>query len=293
MKYWSSNNISSGTISAIISALLFGVCVPFAKLLEQNIPCAALGGFLYLGAGVGLFITILFKKNKKGLNLTIKELPYIAGMVILDISAIVLLMFGILYTTGSNASLLGNLELAATSLIACLLFKEKISKKLWFSIFIIITACMILSFEGKNSIVFNYGSILVILSAIFWGLENNFTKKLSIKDTRQITVIKGVFSGVGGLVIAHIIRETMPEIKYIFLALLLGFISYGVSVSLYIYAQRYIGAAKTATYFALAPFFGVLFSLFILKEIPNIQFYIALLLMLTGTILVIRDSKNS
>ncbi len=280
-------------MSALASAMLFALCVPFAKLIENNIPSVMMGALLYLGAGFGLLVTAIFKHFNSGLSLTKKEIPYSICMVILDIGAIIFLMFGISKTTGANASLLGNFELAATMMFAFLIFKESISKKLFFAIILITLASIILVFEGNGSFIFNIGSIFVLLSCICWGLENNFTRLLSIKDTRQITIIKGVFSGLGGLIIALIMGEVFPSIKWMLLTMLLGFFSYGISVCFYIYAQRYLGASKTGAIYSLAPYFGVVFSLIILNEKPLLRFYTALIIMIIATLLVIRDTKNS
>lgn len=281
------------SMSALLSAVLFALCVPFSKLLSSDVSSVLMGALLYLGAGLGLLITYPFKKSKIELNLTKKELPYIIAMVLLDILAVILLMTALTKTTGANASLLGNFELAATALFAYLIFKEAVSKRLFFAIILITIASIILSFEGFSGFAFNFGSILVLLSCVCWGFENNCTRKLSIKDTRQITIIKGCFSGFGGLIIAFLTGAELPEIKWIILALLLGFVSYGISVSLYIYAQRFLGAAKTGVFYSIAPFFGVLFSLIILSEKPLLQFYIALIIMILAAVLVIKDAHNS
>lgn len=291
MKLLSPNK--TACLCAFLSAILFAVCVPFAKLLGLHVSSAIMGGLLYLGAGLGLLITFVLKGSKPDLYLTKKEFPYIFAMVLLDISAILFLMFGISKTTGANASLLGNFELVATSLAALLIFKEAISKRLFSAILLITLAGIILTFEGSGSFVFNIGSVLVLLSYACWGFENNCTRMLSKKDIRQITIIKGCFSGFGGLLTAFLIGETLPEIKWIFLTLILGFLSYGISVSLYIYAQRFLGAAKTGAIFSGAPFFGVLFSLLLLGEKPLLQFYIALVIMIIASVLVIRDTHNS
>lgn len=293
MKFLNLNKNILAYMSALFSSFLFALCVPFAKLLSKHITPAATGGLLYLGAGLGILITFVLKQGKPDLSLTKKEIPYSVAMVLLDISAILLLMFGISKTTGANASLLGNFELVATSLVAFLIFKETVSKKLIWAILLITLASIILTFEGTESFVFNVGSVLVLLACVCWGFENNCTKMLSIKDTRQITIIKGCFSGLGGLIIAFLIGETLPEIKWIILTLILGLASYGVSVNLYIYAQRFLGAAKTGVIFSSAPFLGVIFSLILLGEKPLLQFYIALFIMIIASILVIKDAHNS
>ena len=286
-------NKTIAVLSAILSAIMFAICVPCAKLSGNYVQPVIMGGLLYLGAGLGLLVTMIIKKSTPELSLTRKELPYATCMVFLDISAIILLMAGISKTTGANASLLGNFELAATLLAAYFIFKETISKKLFTAIILITIACIILTFEGRGSFIFNIGSVLVLLSAVCWGLENNFTRQLSIKDTRQITIIKGICSGIGSIIIAFIAGEKLPQLNWLFLTLLLGFISYGLSVSLYIYAQRFLGASKTGAYFSTAPFFGVVFCLLILGERPMPQFYLALLIMILGSFLVVCDTKNS
>ena len=287
------NKTTIAVLSAFLSAILYAVCIPFAKILGNYVPSVVMGGLLYLGAGLGLLITTFVKQGSPELALTKKDIPYMSGVVFLDIAAILLLMFGLANTTGANAALLGNFELAATTIAAFFVFKEFVSKRLVWAIILITVASIILSFEGEGSFVLNIGSISVLLACICWGVENNCTRMLSIRDTRQITLIKGCFSGLGGLIIAFLAGETLPAIKWVILVLLLGFISYGVSVTLYIYAQRFLGAAKTASCYSAAPFFGVLFSLLILGERPQMSFYIAFLVMVTATILVIRDTQNS
>ena len=287
------NKTTIAVLSAFLSAILYAVCIPFAKILGNYVPSVVMGGLLYLGAGLGLLITTFVKQGSPELALTKKDIPYMSGVVFLDIAAILLLMFGLANTTGANAALLGNFELAATTIAAFFVFKEFVSKRLVWAIILITVASIILSFEGEGSFVLNIGSISVLLACICWGVENNCTRMLSIRDTRQITLIKGCFSGLGGLIRPLLAGETLPAIKWVILVLLLGFISYGVSVTLYIYAQRFLGATKTASCYSAAPFFGVLFSLLILGERPEMSFYVAFLVMVVATILVIRDTQNS
>lgn len=292
MKLFIKNKTNIAMAAVFLSAVFYAVCIPIAKLLTPHISSVTLGGLLYLGAGLGLAVMRIFvKSNAK--PLTKKEMPYMSAVVALDISAIILLMLGISKTSGANASLLENFELVSTSIFAYFIFKEKVSKKLLTAILFITIASTILTFEGRGSFDFNIGSLFVILAYLCWGLENNCTRMLSTKSTKQITEIKGLCSGCGSLIIAFIMQEHVPAWNYILWALALGFISYGLSVTLFIYAQRYLGAVKTAAYYSIAPFAGIIFSLLILGEVPPSQFYIALIIMILGTYLVIRDTKHS
>ena len=284
------------TCFAILAALLYAINIPMSKLLLNYVDATMMASFLYLGAGIGLFIygVVLKKinKNKKVDKLTKKELPYTIAMVVLDIIAPILLMFGITMTNSANVSLLNNFEIVATSLIALFIFREVISKRLWFAIVLVVIATIILSFEGTSAFVFNKGSLLVLGACICWGFENNCTKMISNKSSVEIVTIKGIFSGLGSLIVALLIGETIPSIMFIFLVLLLGFVSYGLSINLYIKAQSVIGAAKTSAYYSVSPFCGVLFSLILLGEVPGIQFYIALFIMIISTIIMVKDTFN-
>ena len=123
-------------------------------------------------------------------------------MVVLDIAAPILLMLGITMSNAANVSLLNNFEIVATSLIAFFVFKEALSKRLVLAIALVTAASIALSFEGHGSFQFNAGSLLVLGAACCWGLENNCTRMLSSKSSVQITTIKGIFSGLGSLMVA-------------------------------------------------------------------------------------------
>lgn len=284
------------TFFALLAAVLYAISSPFSKLLLNKIPEVMMAAFLYLGAGTGIFIAGFIRrltgKKEKEQPLTRKELPFTVGMVVLDIAAPIFLMIGLTMTTAANASLLNNFEIVATSVIALVIFKEAISKRLRLAIAFVTGSSIILSFEDMSSLSFSYGSIFVILACVCWGFENNCTRMLSSKNPLEIVVIKGFGSGLGSLAIALALGEEIPNILYIVCALLLGFVAYGLSIYFYIYAQRDLGAAKTSTYYAVAPFVGAGLSLLIFRELPSISFIIALVIMMIGTFLASSDTKK-
>ena len=278
-----------------MAAAFYAINTPLSKLLLDNVPATFMAAFLYLGAGAGVGIMYLFHwhKEDRAECLTKKDLPYTIGMIVLDILAPIFLMLGIKYGTAANASLLGNFEIVATTLIACLAFKEAVSKRLWAAIGMITLSSILLSFEGAGSFQFSYGSVLVILATACWGLENNCTRGISDKSTYEIVLLKGIFSGGGAFVIALISGEKIPEIRYILPAMLLGFVAYGLSIFLYIRAQRDLGAAKTSAYYAVAPFVGALLSFAILGEKLTGIYFAALIIMIAGTVFVVKDTISA
>ena len=279
------------TAYAILAAALYAINIPLSKLLLTKVEPTMMAAFLYLGAGVGLFFYgLVTGQQKKQESLTKKQLPYVIGMVVLDIAAPILLMLGLERTNAANASLLNNFEIVATSLIAFFLFREALSKRLTIAIGLVTVASIALSFEGMDSFRFNAGSALVLGAACCWGLENNCTRMLSNCSSVQITTIKGVFSGLGSLVIALILRERFPGIWWILAVLVLGFVAYGLSIHFYIRAQKDLGAAKTSAYYSIAPFLGVIFGILLLSERPGLGFYVGLLVMVAATVLLVKDT---
>ena len=279
-------------ILALLAAIFYAINTPFSKVLLNKIPPTFMASFLYLGAGIGVGIMYLFrsKNEDKYERLNKIAFPYTIGMIILDIAAPVFLMIGINIGSASNASLLGNFEIVATTLIALLIFKEKVTSKLWVAIGFITVSSIVLSIEGAVSFQFSLGSLFVILATCCWGLENNCTRKISDKSTYEIVLLKGFFSGGCAFIVALILGERIPEIKYIIIALLLGFVAYGLSIFMYIKAQRDLGAAKTSAYYAVAPFVGTFLAFIVNGEKLTLTYFIGLVFMIIGSMFIVYDT---
>ena len=277
---------------AFLAAVFYAINVPISKVLLQHVGPTTMAALLYLGAGIGIGIMSLFNKKdrEKAESLTKAELPYIVGMIVLDIAAPIFLMLGISYGSSANASLLGNFEIVATTVIALILFKEAVTKRLWLAIGLITLSSILLSFEGTDSFHFSYGSLLVIMATVCWGLENNCTRELSSKSTYQIVMLKGLCSGLGALVISLIKKESFPGFGYIAIALALGFVAYGLSIFMYVRAQNVLGAAKTSAYYAVNPLIGALLAFVFLSESLSWMYVIALIVMVIGSALVVVDT---
>jgi drug/metabolite transporter (DMT)-like permease len=270
---------------AVLAALCYGISTPVSKLLLNNVPPVFIAGLVYIGAGLGMLSINLFRNRnipRKEAKITIKELPYTITMVLLDVLAPIFLMIGLSLSTPAAASLLNNFEIAATSAIAFIVFRESVGKRTWIAITFITIACIILSVDDFSTVKFSTGSLFVLLACVCWGFENNCTSRLSLKDPLEIVIIKGIGSGFTSLIIAFVVKQYNFEIKYILITLLLGFVAYGLSVYFYIYAQRNLGAARTSAYYALAPFIGAGLSFIIFRKLPSVSYLTALGIMIIG-----------
>ncbi len=295
------NQNRTAIFSALLAAALYALNAPLSKLLLANVPPMMMAALLYLGAGAGMLVMQPFRQRRDsaGQPLSKGDLPCILGMIVLDIAAPILLMLGIRLTSPENASLLNNFEIVATSLIALLIFRERISPRLWLAIGLIVLSSALLTIEDAAHLSLSAGSLLVLLACCCWGMENNCTRQLSRSDPQQIVIIKGLGSGLGALLVAFISGESLPALQYVPAALLLGFVAYGLSIWLYVFAQRTLGAARTSAFYAVAPFIGVLLSLLIFRQWPGGSpegswlFFTALAVMIAATVLVTRDQSDA
>ena len=280
-------------IFAVLAAALYALSTPFSKVIMNEIPPSFMAGFLYMGAGTGMLITNAFRKDTTASVKTFShsDIPYLIGMVVLDIIAPIMLMLALTSSPAANISLINNFEIVATSVIALIIFREKISGKLWTGIILITVASIMLSFEGTESLVFTKYSVFALIACVAWGFENNCTRKLSSGDPIKIVVIKGLGSGIGAIIVALCAGEQISLSVNILYALLLGFVAYGLSVFFYIKAQKELGAAKTSAYYAVSPFIGALLSLIIYRSLPNLLFLLSCMIMVIGTVIVTMDSK--
>ncbi len=283
----------AGIFFAILAAALYAINAPFSKLLMASVPPRVMASLLYLGAGLGMAIVGAAQKmTHRQLNapsLAKDDLPYIIGMILLDIAAPIFLMMGLNSSSAASVSLLNNFEIVATSLIALTLFREAISKRLWLAIIFVTIASLLLSIDDVESLTFSVGSVFVLLACICWGFENNCTRRLSDKNPLQIVIVKGLGSGIGAMIVALICGDALTGGMAVLGVLLLGFVAYGLSIFFYVRAQAVLGAAKTSTYYAIAPFIGSGLSLLIFRELPSNLFWIALLVMGAGTYLASTD----
>ena len=274
---------------AVLAAALYAISTPVSKVMLQVVPPTMVAAFLYLGAGLGMgMMMIVRSKSKRPFaeeRLHRRDIPYALAMVLLDIAAPILMMYGLKNCSAANTSLLNNFEIVATAIIALLFFGEAVGHRLWVSIAFVTVASILLSLDGGNlgeAFSFSQGSLLVLGATVCWGLENNCTRQIADRDPMEIVTIKGFGSGLGALAIAFAVDEHLPQWQHLVIIILLGYVSYGLSIYCYTYAQRTIDVAKTSTYYALAPFIGALLSILMLGEPVTLIFIVASIVMALG-----------
>jgi drug/metabolite transporter (DMT)-like permease len=272
----------TGIVYALISAALFGISAPIAKLLLGTISPWLLAGLLYLGSGFGLAIVRQFRRSNET-QLQTADLPWFAGAVLAGgVAGPVLLMFGLAQASAAEASLLINLESVFTLVIAWIVFRENVDRRLLAGAAAIVAGAVILSWPDHASLALDQGPLLIAAACLAWAIDNNLTRKVSASDPSQIAMLKGLVAGTVNVAIAATIGTEMPAPLLLGAAAIVGFLGYGVSLSLFVLALRHLGTARTGAYYALAPFIGAGTAILFLGEPVTVAFAAGGLLMAIG-----------
>lgn len=286
-----------GVAYALLASLLFGLTTPFSKGLLGEIDPVLLAGLFYLGSGIGLSIFRIVLKTvhsqRHQAKLAGSEKLFLAGAITAGgIFAPALLMLGLVSTPASTASLFLNTESVFTALMAWFCFKENYDARIFLGMLAIAAGAAVLSFEGSSQFIPAQGGLLILAACFAWGLDNNLTRKVANADAVQIASYKGLVAGCVNTAIALCLASRMPSWPQLGLALLIGFLGYGVSLVLYVLALRRIGAARTGAYFAIAPFAGAIASLFVFHEAASLQLIGAGALMALGLFLHLTEHHS-
>ncbi len=281
-----------GVRYAIAAAALFGASTPFAKLLLETVPPTTLAGLLYLGSGMGLAITRFIRRRgwvTKGgapaeAPLTRRDWPWLGAAIVAGgIIAPVLLLVGLRSTPAATGSLLLNLEGVLTATLAWFAFHEHFDRRIALGMGAIVGGGLLLSWQSADGgFSLSWGALAICGACLGWAADNNLTRKVSAADPGEIAMWKGLVAGSLNLALGAIADHHPTPTASWLAAGLLGFLSYGVSLVFFVLALRELGTARTAAYFSMAPFVGVLLALLLMREIPTPTFWPAMALMAIG-----------
>jgi drug/metabolite transporter (DMT)-like permease len=283
---------------ALLSASLFGASAPLAKLLLGDLAPVPLAALLYLGSGIALLTLKGYQRLRRRAvvreaRLGRADLPWLAGAILAGgVTAPIILLFGLRSTPAATASLLLNFEAVATTLIAALAFKEAVGRRAWWAILIITLGSLLLGLQPNARWGLSLGAISVLVACMLWGLDNNLTRNISAKDPLAIVMTKGLVAGTISLILAIIIGSDPPDWKTVVGGLFLGGLSYGISLTLFVYAMRGLGAARTSALFATAPLTGVALSIVLLGESMNLTILLSMPLMILGAALLLYEEHR-
>jgi len=253
--------LDRGIPAALGAAALFGLSTPIAKTLVGEISPLLLAGLLYAGSGVGLSIVLTARASVLGRASIIRprgaDWMWLLGAIAFG-GAIgpYCLMFGLQMTDSASASLILNLEGVFTALLAWFAFKENFDRRIAGGMALIVAGGVVLSMGSALRASGIIGPLAIAGACLAWAIDNNLTRKVSINDAMFVACVKGLIAGPISIVLALQFGAHLPAATLVLRAGLLGFVGYGLSLTLFVLALRNLGTARTGAYFSLAPFIG-------------------------------------
>lgn len=279
-------NIPSAVLAALGAAALFGASTPFAKQFVGDMSALLLAGLLYLGSGVGLMgLRLMRDRGWRNPGLAHVEWPWLLGAIACGgIAGPTLLMLGLARTSAASASLLLNLEGVLTALLAWVVFKENANRRVVVGMLLIVVGGLVLSWPGSPTSGGDdwLGAAFIVGACLCWALDNNLTRQVANSDALFIAGLKGLTAAAVNIGLALVMGQSLPPWAVGGAVLLIGFLGYGVSLTLFVVALRGLGAARTGAYFGAAPFMGAAIAIGVFHESTSPLFWGAGLLMALG-----------
>jgi drug/metabolite transporter (DMT)-like permease len=201
-------------------------------------------------------------------------------------------------STAADTALLTNGETVFSILFALLIFKERLRPIGYIAVTLILLGVFLVTTNlDLNSSIFslNLGNVLVILSTIIWGFDNNICKIIA----RQIHVsrliqLKALIGG--SILLGTVIISGIPfniQSEQILPIILLGVFGFAISLFLYLHSIKRIGVIKASSLLSLSAVFGLVFALIFLHELISINQLIAISVMISGIHLMYTYEKKS
>jgi drug/metabolite transporter (DMT)-like permease len=277
-----------GAAAGLGAAALFGVSAPLAKVLLPGTGPLLLAALLYLGAGIALSVARWVTPRPREAALRPGDLPSLAAIALLGgVVGPVLMLSGLARVSATAGSLLLNLEAVFTILLAVTLFGEHLSRAAAFASALIVAGAAALS--GGAGGADPLGIVLTAGACLAWGVDNNLTQRLSLRDPIAIGRVKTLSAAALMLVAALVTGHALPGPGALAAALAVGAAGYGASIVLDVYALRLLGAAREAAFFATAPFLGALAAVPLFGRMPGPAEGVTAALMVGGVLLLLRD----
>ena len=287
----------NAVLLALLSAALFGISTPIAKMLLGSVHPTILAGLLYCGAGIGVASLRRLAPPLTGsaaeVPLAGGDWPWLSGAIVAGgIVGPILLMLGLTRTDAAAASLLLTLEGVATALLAWFAFHENFDRRIAGGMACLVAGAFVLAWTGSPSWAGLVGPLAIVGACIAWAFDNNLTRKVSLSDPLQIVELKGLIAGPVSLALGLWMGARLPEPKIVLAAGLVGFAGYGVSLALFVVSLRHLGTARTGAYFSTAPFLGAIAAVALLREPITVQLVAAGLLMGFGVWLHLTEAHE-
>ncbi len=291
--FWSTTTATRrGQLAGLLAALLFGCSAPLISTLTGSGSALSIAGLLYAGASLALLAVWLVRGTRAETPIRHEDWPALAMLTLLGgVVGPVALVLGLARLPAATSSLLLNLEAVFTLAIAVLLGREHLGRRGLVAALLTIVGAVVLS-QGSLSGANALGGALIALATLAWGIDNNISQRLSLRDPIQIATAKAAGASLPMLALALLLGHSFPPLTATLALLGIGALGYGISIWLDLLALRELGAAREAVLFSTAPFVGALFSVVVLRDSLSTPLLLAAGLMATGVVLLLREQHS-
>jgi drug/metabolite transporter (DMT)-like permease len=246
-----------GAALALIAALLFGASTPLVQLFGRELGPFGTAALLY--AGAALAGALLRQPVQREARLLRGDMPRLLAMAACGAAVgPVALAWGLQRSSGTSASLMLTLEAPCTALLAWLLYRETVDRRVATAMLLLTAggALLVLDTGRSSGAVQVLGLLAVAVATLAWGLDNTLSRALAERDPGQVVLAKAALGASATALLAVLLREPLPAWPAALALLAVGAAGYGLSLRCYLLAQRAFGAARTGSVFAFAPFVG-------------------------------------
>jgi len=271
-----------------LAALLFGASTPAASVIAENMKPLVLAGLLYLGAALAVSPWWVSRRPDGG-ALRRDWRPLVVAIVAGGAIAPALLTAGLVHTPAATASLLLNMELVATVVLAATLFREHLGRNMVGAAVLVTIAGVLLVWEPGASV--SLDALLIVGACVFWGLDNNVTSRIDQISPQHVTFLKGIVAGSVNLLLGLLLTGAGNVNAWPVLgALIVGAFGYGASITLWVRGAQQLGAARGQVIFATAPFVGAVLAWVVLADAVDAVQIVAMVIAAIGVALSLRSA---
>lgn len=275
---------------ALLAATLFGISTPLVQRAGAGLGALTTAALLYGGAA--LIGAALRQSAGQEAALRGSDLRRLALMALFGAGiAPVALAWGLQHTSGTAASLMLALEALFTALLARALYHEAMDRRVWTAMLLLLAGGIVLMLDrGLKGDVQLLGLFAVLGATAAWGVDNALSRALAERDPGQVVLGKSLLGAVATATLAFAVHEPMPGWGAALALLAIGATGYGLSLRLYLLAQRAFGAARTGSVFAFAPFIGAVLAILLGDRAASWGMAAGGALMLAGVALHLTES---
>jgi drug/metabolite transporter (DMT)-like permease len=246
---------------ALVAAILFGISTPLLQRAGAHVGPLMTATLLY--AGAALAGALLRQPVAHEAALRRADLPRLGAMALFGAAlGPVALAWGLQRTSATSGSLMLTLEALFTALLARFLYREAMDRRVWTALLLLLAGSIVLVLDaGSGGRVAAWGLVAVLVATAAWGVDNTLSRGLAERDPGQVVLAKGAIGALVTITTAFALREPLPSASAAAALLAIGATGYGLSLRLYLLAQRAFGAARTGSVFAFAPFIGAVVAM--------------------------------